>query len=63
MEDAMNGPLADGYWQAACKEIQTLECMDIWDMVDHEPWMNVLPSTWALRCKHYPDGRVRKLKG
>ena len=24
--------------------------------------MNVLPSTWAFRCKRYPDRRVRKLK-
>jgi Reverse transcriptase (RNA-dependent DNA polymerase) len=24
--------------------------------------MNVLPGTWAYRCKRYPDGSVRKLK-
>ena len=24
--------------------------------------MNVLPSTWAFKCKRYPDGSVRKLK-
>ena len=24
--------------------------------------MNILPSTWAFRCKWYPDGSVRKLK-
>ena len=24
--------------------------------------MKVLPSTWAFRCKRYPDGSVRKLK-
>jgi hypothetical protein len=24
--------------------------------------MNVLPSTWAFKCKRFPDGRVRKLK-
>jgi hypothetical protein len=24
--------------------------------------MNVLPSTWAFKCKCFPDGLVRKLK-
>jgi hypothetical protein len=24
--------------------------------------MNVLPSTWAFKIKHYPDGRVKKFK-
>eukprot|EP00980_Cylindrotheca_fusiformis_P027374 scaffold20213_cov51-Cylindrotheca_fusiformis.AAC.2 len=32
-EQAMNGPLADGYWDAAKKEIDTLESMDVWDVV------------------------------
>ena len=25
--------------------------------------MNVLPSTWAFKCKRFPDGSARKLKG
>ena len=24
--------------------------------------MNVLPSTWAFKCKRFPDGLVKKLK-
>jgi hypothetical protein len=24
--------------------------------------MNVLPSTWAFKCKRFPDGRVKKFK-
>ena len=24
--------------------------------------MNIIPSTWAFKCKHFPDGSVRKLK-
>ena len=24
--------------------------------------MNVLPSTWAFKCKRYPDGRVKQFK-
>ena len=61
-DEAMNGPLRDGYWKAAEKELQTLEAMDVWDVVDREPWMNVLPSTWAFKCKRFPSGEVRKLK-
>ena len=62
-EQAMSGPDADGYWKAAVTEIETLRKMDTWDEVDREDWMNVLPSTWAFKCKRYPDGSVRKFKG
>ena len=24
--------------------------------------MHVLPSTWAFRCKRFPDGTIKKLK-
>ncbi len=62
-EQAMNGPDADGYWKACEKEISTLtDDKDTWDVVVRESWMNVLPSTWAFKCKRFPDGRVRKLK-
>lgn len=61
-EEAMNGPDADGYWQAAQQEVQTLEKKETWDLVDRQDWMNVLRSTWAFKCKHYPDGSIRKLK-
>src|SRR5210317_1014932 len=62
-EEAMNGPLADQYWIAAEKEIKTLEKMEVWEVVPRLKTMNVLPSTWAFKCKRYPDGNVRKLKG
>jgi hypothetical protein len=61
-EQAMNGPYAEGYWKAAEKEIKTLEDMNVWETVQRQPWMNVLPSTWAFRRKVYPSGEVRKLK-
>jgi len=48
-EEAMNGPNRAGYWEACEKELETLKGnKDAWDVVDHEPWMNVLPSTWAF---------------
>jgi len=62
-EQAMNGPDREGYWKACEKEIKTLgEDKDAWDVVKREPWMNVLPSTWAFKCKRFPDGMIRKLK-
>jgi hypothetical protein len=27
-----------------------------------KPWMDVLPSTWDLRCNIFPDRMIRKLK-
>ena len=40
---AMNGPFAEGYMKAQQLEIDTLKKMDVWEIVDREPWMNVLP--------------------
>jgi hypothetical protein len=47
---AMNGPDKVGYWKACEKEFNTLtETMDAWEEVNREPWMNILPSTWAFK--------------
>jgi hypothetical protein len=55
----MNGPDADGYWKACEKEISTFtDDKDAWDVVVRESWMNILLSTWAFKCKCFPDGRV-----
>ena len=62
-EEAMNGPHSDGFWEAAVKEIDTLKKMRVWDEVDREEWMRVLPSTWQFRVKVTPMGDVKKLKG
>ena len=60
--EAMNGPNEEGFWDACKLEIETLEKMKVWDVVDKEPWMRVVKSTWAFKIKHYPSGLVRKLK-
>ena len=60
---AMGGPNAEGYWQACLLEYETLTKMGVWDIVEKRDWMNVLPGTWAFRCKRFPDGDIRKLKG
>ena len=35
------------------------EVMCSWEVVNREDWMNVLPSTWAFKCKRFPNGDVR----
>jgi hypothetical protein len=60
--EAMNGENSEGYWQACIKEYETLIKMEVWEVVERESWMNVIPSTWAFKCKRFPDGLVRKLK-
>lgn len=59
---AMNGPHAEGFWKACEKEVKTLMDMDVWETVDREDWMDVVPSTFAFRIKKYPSGLVRSLK-
>ena len=60
---AMKGPYSEEYWKAAQVEISTLENMNAWEVVDAHDNMNVLPSTWAFKCKRYPDGTIKKFKG
>ena len=59
---AMNGQFADEYWDAAVSEIETLESMKAWEVVDQEDDMNVIRSTWAFKLKRYPDGLIKKIK-
>ena len=58
----MNGPDAVGYWKAAQKEMDTLNSKEAWDVVNKEPWMNILPGRWAFKCKRYPNRLIKKLK-
>jgi hypothetical protein len=59
---AMNEIHADGYKEAMQVEYETLLSKHAWTEVKRKKWMNVVPSTWAFKCKRYPDGSVRKLK-
>ena len=59
---AMNGPNAKGFREACKTEIDTLNKMNVWDVVPRQSWMNVLPSTWAFKIKRLPDLTLRKLK-
>jgi hypothetical protein len=58
-EMAMNGPERAGYWRAMEAEYNTLETeKDLWEVIDRESLMNVLPGMWAFRCKRFPDRSV-----
>jgi Reverse transcriptase (RNA-dependent DNA polymerase) len=62
---AMNGLDAEGYYKAMGDEMESLEKLDPWEIVpesDGPLGANVLDSTWAFKCKRYPDGSVQKLK-
>ena len=43
-------------------EIFTLESIDAWDVVIREDHMIIINSTWAFKCKPYPDGLIKKFK-
>jgi hypothetical protein len=59
----MHGPLAVNLRKALEVEWDMLKIiMKAWEIVERKSWMNVLPSTWALRCKRFPDEMIRKLK-
>jgi hypothetical protein len=62
-EEAMNGPFAQDFRKSMEVEWDMLDTvMKAWEIVERQSWMKVLPSTWALRCKRFPDGMIRKLK-
>ena len=62
-EQAMNSPHEKGFWKAAKLEFEMLQKMRIWEIVDRQPWMNVLPMTWSFRVKRTIEGLIRKFKG
>jgi hypothetical protein len=61
-EQAVSDPDKEGYWQAAKKEVDTLVENEAWEVVTKKSWMEILQSTWELKCKCFPDGIICKLK-
>eukprot|EP00804_Cyclotella_cryptica_P021080 CCRYP_019381-RA/>CCRYP_019381-RA protein AED:0.27 eAED:0.27 QI:0/0/0/0.66/0.5/0.33/3/0/652 len=60
---AMNSPDSDKWFAAMEEELTTLKRdLAAWDLVPREPWMHVLPSTWAFCIKRFPNGLVKKFK-
>jgi hypothetical protein len=65
LHEAMRGEHRDEFLAAMGKEIAELEAHGTWKIVRKESMpdgANLLPSTWALKIKRYPDGRMRKNK-
>jgi hypothetical protein len=65
LHDAMRGDQRDDFLTAMGQEIAELESHGTWDVVRKASMpsgANLLPSTWALKIKRYPDGRMRKNK-
>ncbi len=58
----MNGPFDNNYWNAAFTEIETLEGMEAWNVIDRTDDMNVIDSTWAFKLKLHPDSLIKKFK-
>ena len=63
-KQATRGKFADEYWKAMELEIATLEAINAWDVKEYDPetMPNVIRSTWAFKCKRYPDGLIKKFK-
>ena len=56
----MNYFFADILWQDTCTEIETLQGVIAWDVVDCDSHINVIRLTWALKLNQYPDGPIKK---
>ena len=61
-EQAMKRPFAEDYWKAAEAEVKILEKIRAWTVVEQDEAQNILPGTWAFKCKQYPDGSIKKFK-
>ena len=62
-DQAMSGVHAADYYKAAELELKTLQQdLGCWEIVRRTNNMHILPSTWAFKCKRYPDGRIKKFK-
>jgi hypothetical protein len=52
---------AGEYWKVMKLKIATLEAIDAWSVIDCFDH-HVIGSTWAFKCKQYPDGLIKKFK-
>lgn len=65
LQEALAGPQRAEFLEAMAKEIDELEKHGTWTVTPKASvpeGANILPSTWVLRIKRYPDGRFRKVK-
>ena len=65
LKESLTGPYAKEFWEAMDKEIDSIEKMGTWEVIDRSSLpkgARVVPGTWAQRIKRYPDGRLNKFK-
>jgi hypothetical protein len=65
LHEAMRGDHRDDFLAAMGEEIAALEAHRTWNIVRRDSMpagSNLLPGTWALKIKRYPDGHMRKHK-
>jgi len=63
--EAMSGEDSESYWRAMNDEIKSLVKRDTWEAVSRSEvpdGEDVVPGTWAFKCKRRPDGSFRKHK-
>jgi hypothetical protein len=63
-KQATQGKFANEYWKDMEVEINNLEAINAWNVVEYDPEtiLNVIKSTWAFKCKRFPDGLIKKFK-
>ena len=59
---AMNEDFKEQFWKACLVEIETLEDIDSWEVVDRTEGRNVLHSIWAFKIKRFHYGMIKKFK-
>ena len=63
-KEATQGKFANKYWKTMELEISTLEALGAWEVLKYDSEMtpNVIQSTWAFKCKSFPNGLNKKFK-
>ena len=58
----MNGPFANKYRKAVCNELETLEGIRAWGVVDPEDHMNVIIPKTVFYVKSTPEWNYQKVQ-
>ena len=63
--EALSSPKAEDWGEAMEEEVDNLEKRKTWTVIPKSSVpkkAQVIPSTWAFKCKRFPDGSFRKFK-
>ena len=60
--EATTRPSARKYWKAIKTDIETLESMSAWRIIDRDDNMNAIQLTRDFEFKRYPDVLINKFK-